>query len=50
MQELDQPSMPREHAMRSELVFGTMAYVSNRFLLTNLAARQPADYTGQIRA
>jgi hypothetical protein len=39
MQELDQPSMPREHAMRSELVFGAMAYVSNRFLLTNLAAK-----------
>jgi hypothetical protein len=25
--------------MRSELVFGAMAYVSNRFLLTKLAAK-----------
>ena len=25
--------------MRSELVFGAMAYVSNRFLLTNLTAK-----------
>jgi hypothetical protein len=31
-------SMPLEATMRSELVFGAMTYVSNRFLLTRLAA------------
>jgi hypothetical protein len=31
-------SMPPEDTMRSELVFGAMTYVSNRFLLTRVAA------------
>jgi hypothetical protein len=30
--------MPPEGTMRSELVFGAMTYVSNRFLLTRVAA------------
>jgi hypothetical protein len=36
--------------MRSKLVFGAMAYVSNRYLLTRLARRQPANSTDQILA
>jgi hypothetical protein len=39
VEELDQPSMPPEHTMRSELVFAATVYVSNRFLLTTLAAK-----------
>jgi hypothetical protein len=31
--------MPPENTMRSELVFGAMTYVSNRFLLTRVAAQ-----------
>ena len=31
--------MPPEHTMRSELVFAAMAYISNRLLLTTLAAK-----------
>jgi hypothetical protein len=31
--------MPLEDTMRSELVFGAMTYVSNRFLLTRVAAQ-----------
>jgi hypothetical protein len=32
-------SMPPEDTMRSELVFRAMTYVSNRFLLTKVAAK-----------
>jgi hypothetical protein len=39
MEEVSQPSMPPEGAMRSKLVFGAMTYVSNRFLLTGLASK-----------
>jgi hypothetical protein len=31
--------MPPEDTMRSELVFGAMTYVSNRFLLSRVAAQ-----------
>ena len=31
--------MPPEDTMRSELVFGAMTHVSNRFLLTKVAAK-----------
>ena len=31
--------MPPEDTIRSELVFGAMTYVSNRFLLTRVAAK-----------
>jgi hypothetical protein len=34
-----QPSIPQEDTMRSNLVFGAMAYVSNRYLLTRLASK-----------
>jgi hypothetical protein len=34
-----QPSIPREDTMRSELVFGAMAHISNRFLLMKLASK-----------
>src|ERR1700751_2259360 len=34
-----QPSIPQEVTMRSNLVFGAMAYVSNRYLLTRLASK-----------
>jgi hypothetical protein len=50
MDELDQPSMPPEHTIRSELVFGAMAYASNRFLLTKLLVKATANYTDQICA
>jgi hypothetical protein len=39
IEELNQPSMPQEDTMRSELVFGAMAHISNRFLLTKLASK-----------
>jgi hypothetical protein len=38
-EEHDQTSLPSEKTMRSELVFGAMAHVSNRFLLTQLASK-----------
>jgi hypothetical protein len=34
-----QSSIPEENTMRSELVFGALTHVSNRFLLTRLAAK-----------
>ena len=34
--------------MRSELVFGAMTYVSNRFLLTRVTATATANCTGRI--
>ena len=37
--ELGQPAIPPEDMMRSELVFGAMTYVSNRFLLAGLASK-----------
>jgi hypothetical protein len=39
IEELNQPLMPQEDTMRSELVFGAMAHISNRFLLTKLASK-----------
>jgi hypothetical protein len=39
IEELNQPSMPQEDTMRSDLVFGAMAHISNRFLLTKLASK-----------
>jgi hypothetical protein len=39
MEELIRPSMPEEDTMRSELVFGAMAHIPNRFLLTKLASK-----------
>jgi hypothetical protein len=39
MGELIRPSMPEEDTMRSELVFGAMAHIPNRFLLTKLASK-----------
>jgi hypothetical protein len=38
IEELSQFSTPLEGTMRSELVFGATTYVSNRFLLTRVAA------------
>jgi hypothetical protein len=35
----DQPSTPWRDTMRSDLVYGATIHVSNRFLLTQLAAK-----------
>jgi hypothetical protein len=37
-EEQNNPSMPEDNSMRSDLVFDPMAYVSKRFLLTMLSA------------
>jgi hypothetical protein len=34
-----QPSIPQEETMRSQLIFGAMTFVPNRYLLTKLAAK-----------
>jgi hypothetical protein len=39
VERLTQSSMPPEDTMRSDLVFGAMKYVPNRFLLTGLASK-----------
>jgi hypothetical protein len=39
IEELNQSSILQEDTMRSELIFGAIAHVPNRFLLTKLAAK-----------
>jgi hypothetical protein len=44
IEEPSQSSISPEDEMRSELIFGAMTYVSNRFLLTRLASRATRSF------
>jgi hypothetical protein len=44
IEEPSQSSIPPEDEMRSELIFGAMTYVSNRFLLTRLASKATRSF------
>jgi hypothetical protein len=44
IEELSQSSILPEDTMRSELIFGAMTYVSNRFLLTRLASKATRSF------
>jgi hypothetical protein len=44
IEELSSSSLLPEDMMRSDLVFGAMTYVSNRFLLTRLAAKATRSF------